>query len=318
MNDEKLLKVGELAKRTGRPSARCISMRSSAFCDPVTRSKGGFRLYTPEAVARVDWIQKLQDLGFSLTEIKAFLRAWEESRHAPEGDGTGCARSSRTSCARPRAQVERLGRWRAISTPASRTWTAAAPASPTHTPDRVRHLRPSRPRRRPAPVLVRGSRSRMQSTSRSSISRRKDPQMAVKLPIYMDNHATTPVDPRVLEAMLPYFTEKFGNAASRIHVVRLDGRGGGRARRASRSARCIGADGKEIVFTSGATESNNLAIKGAAEFYKDHGNHIITGADRAQGRARHLQAPREGGLRGHLPAGRARTAASTRRRCARR
>ena len=99
--------------------------------------------------------------------------------------------------------------------------------------------------------------------------------MDPRRPLYLDYHATTPVDPRVLDAMLPFFSERFGNAASRQHAY------GWEAQKAVDDARgevaaLIGASPGEIVFTSGATESNNLAIKGAAQWLRDRGDHIIT------------------------------------------
>ena len=97
----------------------------------------------------------------------------------------------------------------------------------------------------------------------------------MKKPIYLDYSATTPVDPRVAAKMIPFLTENFGNPASRSHVYGWDTEAAVEEAR-EQVADLVGADAKEIVFTSGATESINLAVKGAAQFYKDKGKHLIT------------------------------------------
>ena len=139
--------------------------------------------------------------------------------------------------------------------------------------------------------------------------------MPLKFPIYMDYHASTPVDPRALEAMLPYFSVHFGNAASRTHAF------GWKADDAVEAARrqvaaLIGASAKEIIFTSGATESNNLAIKGVASALRPKGNHIITLATEHKAVLDSCKQPAERRLRGHH-AGRApRRPRGSRRACA--
>jgi cysteine desulfurase len=125
----------------------------------------------------------------------------------------------------------------------------------------------------------------------------------IKLPIYLDYQATTPLDPRVLEAMMPYLTTKFGNPHSRSHSFGWEAEEGVEAARAH-VASLIGADEKEIIFTSGATESNNLAIKGVARFYKDRKDHIVTAVTEHKcvlDTCRHLE--QEGFKVSYLPVG---------------
>src|SRR5436309_14233260 len=100
--------------------------------------------------------------------------------------------------------------------------------------------------------------------------------MGLKFPIFMDAQSTTPCDPRVVEAMLPYFTEKFGHPASRNHPFGWEAEGAVDAARAKIAALMGARDPKELVFTSGGTEAINLALKGVAEMYREKGTHIVT------------------------------------------
>ena len=134
--------------------------------------------------------------------------------------------------------------------------------------------------------------------------------MAATPSVYLDHHATTPVDPRVLQPMLPYFNQVFGNASSRQHAF------GWQADEAVEHARqqvaqLIGARAKEIVFTSGATEANNLAIRGAVAARRGRGEHVVTVATEHQAVLDVCASLEREGCRGDAPAGRARRPAST-------
>jgi len=127
----------------------------------------------------------------------------------------------------------------------------------------------------------------------STVASQVEVPEGVSLPIYMDNHATSPLDPRVLDAMMPYFTSKFGNAASRNHSFGWEAEQAVETAR-EQIARLIGATAKEIIFTSGATESDNLAIKGVAEMYRERGNHIITRLEKHGYRVTYLPVKADG------------------------
>ena len=134
--------------------------------------------------------------------------------------------------------------------------------------------------------------------------------MALTLPIYLDYHATTPVDPRVLDAMLPYFSDRFGNAASRSHKFGWEADAAVERAR-EQAASLIGASGNEIIFTSGATESNNLAIQGVLHAHADRPRHVVTPAS-STSRCSTRAKPRGGGLPRDMPAGRLRWARGSR------
>ena len=297
--------MGDLAKRTGKTVRALHLYEEHGLLRPRRALQGGYRLYNRESELRVRWIDKLQQMGFSLTDIKQIVRDVERSKNAPHAMQR-VQDLFREKLDETREQLRRLQRAR-----------ERADRQP-HLPRDLRQLRHRRAARRLH--RVRAPRMRAQDarpgrrlpralTLRAPLMLRKaSSSWLSSLPIYMDNHATTPVDPRVVEAMLPYFTQNFGNAASRNHAF------GWKAEEAVEYAReqvakLIGAQSdKEIVFTSGATESDNLAIKGVAEFYKDKGNHIITTRTEHKAVLDTCKRLEKQGFAGHLPATSARTA----------
>ena len=269
---EGALLVGELARRTGKTVRALHLYEEIGLLEPADRSKGGYRRYRSDAVTRVEWIARLQDAGLSLPDIRELLAGWNDGSNAPDAM-LRLSTVYRQKLAETRTQIERLH--------ALETELASQPRVPRD----LQHVRARSHRARVLRVRSPRVSARSAADGRGRHRRffreghRKGSSMTLSLPIYMDNHATTPLDPRVLEAMMPYLTGIFGNAASRNHSVRLGSRGSRRRRLVSRSAKIlIGAHReKEIIFTSGATESNNLAIKGIAESCtSERGNHIIT------------------------------------------
>jgi DNA-binding transcriptional MerR regulator len=294
-----MLQVGELARECGKTVRAIHLYEELGLLTPQGRSKGRYRLYASSAVVRIRWIGKLQDMGFSLTDIQSLVRDWDDGRSA-----THTMAKMRELYAKKLAETQAhirrlkdLEREIVSSIDYLDTCDVCDPerlvascTSCEHRPRARVRLQRRRERSNAYPIVLGRHRERrgIRPTAHGdafgvphdhrprSRRTREIPMTSLTFPIFMDYHSTTPCDRRVVDEMLPYFTEKFGNAASRNHSFGWVAEEAVDVAR-ERVAKLIGAQSeKEIVFTSGATESNNLALKGVAEFYKEKGNHIVT------------------------------------------
>ena len=277
--DEALLQVGDLARLSGKTVRAIHLYEELGLLKPHARSKGRYRLYSHDALVRVRWIGKLQDSGFRSPSIQAVVREWETAPSAP-GAMAKMREVYRQKLDETRAQIERLRRPSKPSSP-----KPAATSRPATRAIRCEllpactccDLHDTRPDRRP---------SSWRASARPDGSGRR-PAMAIQLPIYMDYHATTPVDPRVLEAMLPVLQREVRQRGEPQPRLRLDGRRGRRLRaRADRQAhRRREREGDRLHL--GRDRVRQPRAQGRRRVLQGQGQPHHHQRDRAQGHPRH-------------------------------